>query len=104
MDDYQIIGPGTLAHSNVLEQVAQTRIRYGFGLDSLEPGAVLVAPADCKLLNRRGWLIAGGTIYRAQVVDCENGKHRGQMKRTNLLADVSIKELSHKEGWLILED
>lgn len=63
---------------------------------------MLVAPSDCALLNRAGWLIVEGQKYSAIVVDCEQEKHRGQMKERGLLCDQNIKELTHKEGLLIL--
>jgi hypothetical protein len=100
--DYHIIGPGALSYTTVLEQVAERRIRLGFGLSEIEVGAVLVAPANCRHLGQRGWLLADG-IHRVVVVDCENGNHAGQMTARGILADVSREKLGHQAGWLILE-
>lgn len=104
MPDYAILGPGALSYTPVLEQVAERRIALGFGLSDIEAGAVLIAPASCDLLGRKGWLIAGGGVQRAQVVDCENGNHKGEMTERGILADVSSEELGHeKPAWVILE-
>ena len=105
MPDFTIIGPGALsaADPGVLERVAERRIRNEWGLDGLEAGAVLIAPASCDLLGKRGWLIAGGEVHRVQVVDCENGNHAGEMAERGILADVSEPGLAHERGWVILE-
>lgn len=99
-----ILGPGALAAADpgVLEAVAARRISNGWQL-SQEPGdyEVLVAVADCRQLDRSGWLIADG-LHSALVVDCEANVHRGQMDRRGLLADVNRGELGHLKGWLIL--
>ena len=101
--DYQIHGPGALSYTPVLESVAERRIALGFGLSEIEAGVVLVAPANCAHLGRRGWLIAGGAVHRAQVVDCEADVHRGEMVERGILADVNKPRLDHERGWLILK-
>lgn len=102
-----ILGPGVLSQADpgVLESVAQRRIHYGYGLEAaldVNDYEVLIAPADCDLLGRDGWLVANGHSYRAIVVDCEARHHRGQMQSRGLLADVNNLELVHKQGWVIL--
>lgn len=102
-----ILGPATIsgADPGVLEAVAARRIRNGWGLTEPVGGYdVLVAPADCGLLGRSGWLRVDGRTYSAIVVDCESEKHRGQMRARRLLCDVNGEwpELVHKRGWLVL--
>lgn len=100
-----IIGPGTLsgADPGVLERVAERRLHNGWGLHQQVDGYdVLIAPPDCKLLGRSGYLVAGGRAYSAVAVDCEADVHRGQMVDRGLLADVNERGLWHKEGYLIL--
>lgn len=101
-----IIGPGHLSYAGdgTLEAVAKRRLRNGWGVTEDWRGyAVLVAPADCALMGRAGWLIVGGSTERALVVDCENGSHAGTLERRRLLADVNREELVHRRGWLILK-
>jgi len=100
-----VLGPGVLAPADpgVLEDVAHRRTTYGWRLDKdYRQYEVLVAPANCDLINRSGWLWTGQERYTALVVDCEAGHHRGQMDRRGLLADVNCRELGHKRGWLVL--
>ena len=100
-----VLGPGVLAPADpgVLEEVAHRRTTYGWQLSKdYQAYDVLVAPADCRLLDRAGWLWTGDGRYTALVVDCESRHHRGQMDRRGLLADVNCRELGHKRGWLVL--
>ena len=106
LEPFTIIGPGSisLASPGVLEAVAQRRIAYGWGLSSIPEDTILVAPADCNLLGRRGWLVAGGEVLKALVVDCQADVHEGEMEGRGLLLDVNGPEgLDHKDGWLILQ-
>lgn len=91
-----------MSYAGNLEEVANRRIKNGWNLDSIEGYEILVAPSDCNLLNRSGWLIVEGKIYSAIVVDCEQEKHRGQLEERGLLCDQNIKDLTHKESFLIL--
>jgi len=61
---------------------------------------VLVAPADCALLGRSGWLITPERTYTAFVCDCEKDTDRGQMQARGLMADTSLDEVGR--GWLVL--
>ena len=106
VEPFTIIGPGSisLASPGVLESVAHRRITYGWGLSSIPVDTILVAPVDCSLLGRRGWLVAGGEVLDALVVDCQADVHKGQMEGRSLLLDVNRpKKLDHKDGWLILQ-
>lgn len=98
---FQIYGPGALAYTTVLEQVSETRIKYGYGLDSIDGYEVLVAPSDCDLLGKNGWLITEDEVLTAIVVDCESEEHKGIMKERNILADVNKENLG--KGWLIIK-
>jgi len=92
------------ADPGVLEAVAQRRIANEWGLTGDWQGYdVLVGVADCRLLNRRGWLIANGNVYSAIAVDCENGDHAGMMAERGLMADANIESLGHLKGWLVLK-
>lgn len=101
-----ILGPGAIspADPGVLERVAERRLRNGWGLTdvNLQDYNALVAPADCDLLGRRGWLVAGKRVVSALVVDCEADVHRGQMDERGLLLDTNRQDLAHLEGLLIL--
>lgn len=97
-----IIGSGALAYTPRLEEVAERRIRNDWGLESTQGYDLLIAPADCKLLGRRGWLFVGDKVYTVVVVDCSQEKHRRAMIDSGILADVNRPELSHRQGWLIL--
>lgn len=99
MPDYQIHGPGAFSYTPVLKQVAETRIKYGYGLESIEGYEILVAPSDCRLLGKSGWLIAD-KVYSIIIVDCEQQKHAGQMEARGILADVSKPDLGR--GWLVI--
>ena len=103
--DFDIRGPGYLSFANpgVLERVAERRLANGWGLETNWTGyEVLGATADCSLLGRGGWLIAGGEVVPILIVDCEADVHRGQMAERGLLADVSRLDLVHQKGWLVL--
>lgn len=102
--DFEIIGPAAISQADegVLEAVAERRIANGWGLDSIEGYDTLVAPADCRLLGREGWLIVGGEVIEVVAVDCEADVHAGQMESRGLLVDTNRKELVHLEGWLVL--
>lgn len=98
-----IFGPGAISYSAILDNVAERRVLNEWGLSGDWQGYdVLVAPADCRLLGRSGWLIANGDVYTTIAVDCENGDHRGQMAERGLLADGSLEGLNHKRAWLVL--
>lgn len=105
-----ILGPGVLSGANpgVLERVAERRLSGSLpaamtmhGVDPAEYD-VLAAPANCNLLGRSGWLVAGGQVKTVLVVDCEAPQHRGQLAERGLLADVNVEELWHRRGWLVL--
>lgn len=100
-----ILGPAAISEASpgVLEQVAETRIRYGYGLgaEDLSVYDALVAPPQCELLGHRGWLVADGQVLAVLVVDC--GGPGNKMLENGLLADVNRPELVHKEGWLVLK-
>lgn len=83
--------------------MAERRVYAGWGLEAdWTQYDVLIAPADCGLLGRSGWLIANGDVHSAIVVDCENGDHAGQMAERGLLADANRVGLAHKRAWLVL--
>jgi hypothetical protein len=100
---FTIIGYGAISYAPNLDKVAHRRIAYHWQLASIEGYDVLVAPADCALLGRHGWLIVGDRFYRAMVVDCEADTDKGEMAKRRLLLDQNLKELVHKRGWLILQ-
>lgn len=97
-------GPGFISYADpgVLEAVADRRIANNWGLTELGDYDALVAPADCALLGKTGWLIAGGEVHRVISVDCESDTDAGQMKARGLLLDTNIESLTHLQGWLIL--
>lgn len=104
-EPFTVYGPGfiSIADPGVLEYVAQRRVQAGWNLTGdWTAYDVLVAPSDCQLLDRDGWLIVDGKILTAKVTDCENGDHAGQMAERGLLLDTNRLDLAHKEGWLIL--
>lgn len=86
----------------MLEAVAARRIKAGWGLESVEGYDLLIAPADCELLGKTGWLFVEDKVYRVISVDCEQSAHQGQMDYRGLLLDQPLKELVHKDGWLVL--
>lgn len=100
-DDYQIIGPGALSYAP-LEQVAERRTTWGLPAD-YQQYDVLVAPSNCNLLNKTGWLIAESGIYSFMVVDCEQAKHQGQMAAFGLLADTNRWDIVHEQAWLVFK-
>lgn len=98
-----VYGPGAISYTPILERVAERRVLNEWGLtDDWRGFDVLVAPSDCRLLGRSGWLIANGDVHSAIVVDCEQQAHRGQMAERGLLADASRRGLNHQRAWLIL--
>jgi len=98
-----IIGPGAVSYTPALEVVAERRVLNDWGLtDDWSTFEVLAAVPDCRLLNRSGWLIAGGKVLTVKIVDCAQEKHRQAMVDNGLLADASMEELNHKAGWLVL--
>ena len=98
-----ISGPGAIGYSPILEQVAERRIANEWGLSAdWREYEVLVATPNCKQLGKSGWLIAGGRVMTAKVVDCEADVHAGQMAERGLLVDASRRWLNHKAGWLVL--
>ena len=100
-----IYGPGAISYSVVLERVAERRVEAGWSLSAgWQEYEVLVATADCRLLDRSGWLVVGDRILTAKVVDCEQQAHRGQMRQRGLLVDANVKDLNHQRAWLILEN
>jgi hypothetical protein len=105
LSSFLILGPGVLApaEAGCLERVAERRTANGWGLEGVSPGDfdVLVALEDCATIGAEGVLIAGGQVYTALVVDCENAEHAGQMAERGLLADVSRGDLG-KYGAIIL--
>ena len=98
-----ISGPGAIGYSPILEQVAERRIANEWGLSAdWREYEVLVATPNCKQLGKSGWLIAGGRVLSARVVDCAQPKHRRAMEDNGLLVDASRRGLNHKAGWLVL--
>jgi len=97
LSSFLILGPGVLAvaEAGCLERVAERRQAAGWGLAGadLEDFDVLIAVENCAQLGAEGVLIAGGQVYTALVVDCENAEHAGQMAERGLLADVSRGDL-----------
>ena len=86
----------------VLETVEVRRVRYGWGLDHFAaPGVVRLAVDDCDLLGAEGWLLVDGTKHDAYVVDC-TCEHHATLESLGLVADVSVPELGHREGTIIL--
>lgn len=103
---FEIVGPGAISYAGegVLEAVAERRTRNGWGMTGdYTAYDVLVAPSDCKLLDRAGWLMVDGKILTVKVADCEANVHKGMMESRGLLADANLEELTHLEGWLFLK-
>ena len=94
--DFAIYGPGAVSYAP-LEMVVSNR-----GWEGTEAFEVLVAPADCRLLARQGWLVTESGTYSALVVDCESPEDEGDLKRQGLLLDANRLDLLSEEGWLIL--
>jgi hypothetical protein len=106
VQDFDIVGPGFVSYADpgVLEAVAERRVTNGWGLSGDWEGYdVLAAPASCKLLNRSGWLVAGGKVLTVKIVDCEQKAHAGQMAERGLLLDVNRWGLRGEKGWLVLK-
>jgi hypothetical protein len=102
----QIIGPGAISYAGpgTLERVAERRLKNGWGLtEDWRNYPALVAPADCALLGRSGWLVVEGTTTEVLAVDCEQAAHQGQMAARGIIADVSVEELARQQGWLVLK-
>lgn len=101
-----ILGPGVLSKADVdvLERVAERRILNNWGLEQIDINDydVLLAPSDCGLLGRDGYLISNQQIFSALIVDCEARHHKGQMRQRGLLADVNRLELVHQKGYVIV--
>jgi len=97
-----LILEGVLAPADpgVLERVANRRIVWDSTFEEWRRYEVLVAPADCSLLGKSGWLITPRMTYSAIVVDCEADVHRDQMNERGLMADTSLDEVG--QGWLVL--
>ena len=101
-----VVGPGALAPADagVLEEVAERRVRYGWGLDEglgVDSFDALLAVEDCELIGAEGVLLAGGSVYSALVVDCQDPAHEPLSER-GLLADVNRQDLGHQEGMVVL--
>lgn len=92
----QIYGPGYLSYAP-LEQVVERR-----GWEGTEAFDVLLAPSDCNLLAKQGWLITESGIYTFVVVDCEAPEHQGQMDERRLLADVNDWDLVYEKAWFVI--
>lgn len=87
----------------MLERVAERRVANDWGLtDDWREYEVLAAVPDCELLNRSGWVIAGGEVLTVIIVDCAQEKHRQPMIDNGLLADANMESLGHLKGWLVL--
>lgn len=100
-----VIGPGHLSYAGegTLERVAERRLKNGWGVtQDWRAYTALVAPADCGLIGRSGWLVTGGNAMPALVVDCEQDAHSGQMAERGLLADTNREEMAHRRAWLVL--
>lgn len=103
LNSVAIVGPGALSYTPVLEAVASRRLANHWGLTGdVADYDALVAPADCGLLDKSGWLITGGEIWTVKAVDCEASSHAGMMNERGLLADTNREELSHRRAWLVL--
>jgi len=94
--DYQVYGPGALSYAP-LEIVVENR-----GWEGTEEFDMLVAPSDCNLLARQGWVITKEKIFNVVVVDCEAPEHKGQLEERGLLLDQNLKEMTSKKAWLII--
>ncbi len=94
--DFAIYGPGAISYAP-LEIVVANR-----GWEGTEAFEVLVAPADCNILAKQGWLITESGVREALVVDCESPEDAGDLKRRGLLLDANRLDLLSEEGWLIL--
>lgn len=99
-----IHGPGVISYTPILERVAERRVLNEWGLSAdWREYDILVAPADCGLLGRSGWLITSEGIQSALVVDCAQEKHRQPMIDNGLLVDANMENLTHLKGWLVLK-
>ena len=94
--DFAIYGPGAVSYAP-LEIVVENR-----GWEGTEEFEVLVAPADCRLLARQGWLVTESGVYSTVVCDCEAPEHKGDLKSRGLLLDANRLDLLSENGWLIL--
>ncbi len=94
--DFTIYGPGAVSYAP-LEMVVTNR-----GWQGTEAFEVLVAPADCRLLARQGWLVTESGIRGALVVDCEAPEDEGDLETRGLLLDANRLDLLSENGWLIL--
>lgn len=105
--DYYVVGPGTVSYASpgVLEQVAERRIKNGWGIPdhiNLSDYEVLGATIDCTELGRNGYIVTDKTVKSILIVDCENSDHKGQMAKRQLVVDVNDKSLVHETAYLIL--
>ena len=87
---------GTLAPSNVLDDVARVRAANFGQVQRWRDYDTLVAVEDCRLLGRTGWLITSEMTRSAIVVDC---KRRGDDMH-GIMADTTLDSV--ESGWLVL--
>lgn len=93
-----IIGPGALSYAD-LDAVVQNK-----GWQGTEAFDVLVAPANCNLMARQGYLVTNRGIFDAVVVDCQADEHAGQMEARGLLVDTNRRDLIGARGWFIVRE
>lgn len=63
---------------------------------------VLLAPADCGLMAKQGWLITESGIFLAVICDCEALEDAGQMAERRLLADTNRLDLVHEYAFFVV--
>lgn len=86
---------GAFAHTDQLEQVVSNR-----GWQGTQDFDLLLATENCTDLARWAWVIAGGKVYDALIVDCARPEHRQQMIDRGIVADVNKPGLG--SGFLIV--
>ena len=77
--------------------MAQRRIAWDSTFEEWRRYEVLVAPADCHLLGKSGWLITPEMTYTAIVVDCAT---LGE-SMNGIMADTNLDSVG--SGWLVLK-
>ena len=97
MFELYLILSGTLAQSNVLDDVARVRSANFGQVQHWRDFDTLVAVEDCRLLGHSGWLITD-EVHTAIVVDCSQEKH----DMNGIMCDVNLDDVG--SGWLVLRE
>lgn len=91
-----ILGPGALSYADLDSVVARKK---WLGTQAFD---VLVAPPNCNLLARQGWLITESGVYSMVVVDCAPDKYKPLWDKRGLLVDTNRVDLVGEKAWMVI--